>query len=169
MRIVADGEQRLPRNDLFGADQLEMRIRVLRKHDMKSIEQDVNTLFRSDPADKKELSGFWPDARGPGEERDIRAVVDMPASLRQRGKAPSHACGDKVTAAEHQISSTDPRLYHHCVKLLEPLSLHMQHDPRLWQPRSDNGDKLRQVHDMDDVAVLPREVRADLADELPIP
>ena len=55
-----------------------MRIRVLREH---GIEQDVDTLFRTEPADKQELFGLWLNARGPGEECDIRAVVNMAAPL----------------------------------------------------------------------------------------
>jgi hypothetical protein len=77
MRIVADGEKRLQRNDLFRPDQFEMRIRVKLKHDAKSIEQDIDTLLRSNAADEKELFGFWLDARRPGEECDIRAVARL--------------------------------------------------------------------------------------------
>ena len=42
MRVVTDGE----------------KLRVLREHNAKSIEQDVDTLFRSYPADKQELFGL---------------------------------------------------------------------------------------------------------------
>jgi hypothetical protein len=84
-------------------------------------------------------------------------------------KALAHACSDEVTAAKHQISSIDSPLDHRCVKLLKPLAMHMQDHQGLWQPRSDNGDELRHVRDMDDVAILQRGVRDHLADELPVP
>src|SRR6516162_5035905 len=123
-----------------------MRIRMVREHDAKSIEQNVDTLFRSEPADEQELLGLWLDASGPGEERDIRTIVNMAASLCQRRKASANARSDKITAAQHQVSSIDARLDHRRVKLLEPLTLHMQHNSGLWQPRSDKGNELRKIH-----------------------
>ena len=141
----------------------------MREHEAKSVEQNVDTLFRRQPAHKEDLFGFALDARRRGEVCDIHAVVNMMASLCQRGEAPAHACSDEVTAAEHQIGGIDPSLDHCCVKLLEPLTMHMQDDPGLWQPRTNKWDELGKVLDVDDIAVLLREVRDDLADELPVP
>jgi hypothetical protein len=45
----------------------------------------------------------------------------------------------------------------------------MQDDPGVWQSPPDEREELRNVHDMDNVAVLQREIRDDPADELPIP
>ena len=68
------------RHDIYRADQLEMRIRVLSKHDAKRIEEDVDTLFRIEPDDKKNLFGLGLHARGPGEKCDVGAVVNIMAS-----------------------------------------------------------------------------------------
>jgi hypothetical protein len=43
VRVVTDGE----------------KLRVLREHNAKSIEQDVDTLFRSHPADRSCLGFDW--------------------------------------------------------------------------------------------------------------
>jgi hypothetical protein len=40
------------------------------------------------------------------------------------------------------------------------LTFHVQDDPGLWQSGSNNGNELRNVHDMDDVAVLARGLRS---------
>src|SRR5947209_1091698 len=101
-----------------------MRVGMMRQHDLEGVEQDVDTFFRSEPADIEKLFGFWSEIRRPGEECDVRAVVDMAASLCEGGKAPPHAGSDEVTDTQHQVSSFDPPLDDRRVKLLEPLTVH---------------------------------------------
>src|SRR5262249_23752530 len=120
VRILGEGGEHCIGHDAFWANEFEMRIWVMREHEAKSVEQNVDTLFRRQPAQKEDLFGFALDARRRGEVCDIHAVVNMMASLCQRGEAPAHACSDEVTAAEHQIGGIDPWLDHCCVKLLEP-------------------------------------------------
>src|ERR1700756_1386584 len=146
-----------------------MRIGVLCEHDMKSIEQDVNPFLRSEPTDKEELFGLRLNTRRSCEECDICAVVNVAASFCQCGKTPPHAGSDEVANAEHEVGRTDAAFNNRCVKLLEPLTMHMEYDPDVWQPRSDNWNKLRDVHNMYDIKILPRGVRDNLMDEMTIP
>jgi hypothetical protein len=64
IRVVTGPKECLARYYPVRADQFEMCIRVLLEHDLKSFEQDVDSLFRGKPPDKEELCGLALNASG---------------------------------------------------------------------------------------------------------
>jgi hypothetical protein len=86
-----------------------------------------------------------------------------------RGKAPPHAFRYEVTYPEHSVGHINATLNFGGLKLLEPPAMHMQNNPGLRQPSSDERDELRDVHDVNDIAVMQRRICEDPSNEVAVP
>jgi len=89
---------------------------------------------------------------------DIYTIIDGLATTGELGETATDLFGDVLAAADNQISFTKPPFDHFPVELSQPLTMHAQNNFDFGVQSPDYRNELREIVDMNNIALLPSQI-----------
>jgi hypothetical protein len=83
----------------------------------------------------------------------VDSVVNCRAAVSKSRETSANLIGDKITATDDAIRPFEAGLDHFVIESCEPLAVHVKYDPSFRADSPGNWSKLREVSDVNDVAI----------------